>query len=52
VLTARSVTRGSIGWGKLATAIGWGFGDYVDDVVARLRDTETKSLGSKKKHAV
>jgi len=49
----RTKALGRLDWvSKRATAIGWGYGDYVGDVVARLQDTETKSLGSKKKHAV
>jgi hypothetical protein len=50
---ARTKALGRLDWvSKRATAIGWGYGDYVDDVVARLRDTEAKSRGSKKKQAV
>ena len=50
---ARTKALGRLDWvSKRATAVGWGYGDYVDDVVARLRNTDAKSLGSKKKHAV
>jgi hypothetical protein len=50
---ARTKALGRLDWVcRRADAIGWGYGDYVDDVVARLRDTEAKSLGSKKRHAV
>ena len=50
---ARTKALGRLdGVSNRAKAIGWGYGDYVDDVVARLRDTEAKNRSSKKKRAV
>jgi hypothetical protein len=45
---ARATTATRLAWvQKRSKAIGWGFGDYVDDVVARLNDAEVGGLRSK-----
>lgn len=50
---ARTKSLGRLDWvSKRAQAIGWGYSDYVDDVVARLRDTDAKNRGSKRNQAV